>query len=157
MSRPSKALISNRGLTPFPAEEQTIAGFCIRHSTTHKVATLKTYMSAIRWAQINRGFVWDLQGSAIMERTWRVLKRRYPASPKALKFAVTFAVIQKILPQLPGWPNPALMSHNDRLFAAATVIGTSGFLRGGEFLAKPNSKRPVLTRSAVRSKRLDLI
>ena len=40
--------------------------------------------------------------------------------------------------------NPGEMSHDHRLFAAASLIGTGSFLRGGEFLASPSSDRAVL-------------
>ena len=36
------------------------------------------------------------------------------------------------------------MSHDDRVFIAASMIGICGFLRGGEFLAYPGNKRPIL-------------
>ena len=35
------------------------------------------------------------------------------------------------------------------IFAVASVLGVSGFLRGGEFLASTSSDRPVLMRTDV--------
>jgi hypothetical protein len=36
------------------------------------------------------------------------------------------------------------MSHDDRLFVAASAIAVLGFLRGGEFLTSPRADRPIL-------------
>ena len=43
----------------------------------------------------------------------------------------------------------ASMSHDHRLVAAASLIGTGGFLRGGEFLSSSASDRPVLLGAAL--------
>jgi hypothetical protein len=51
---------------------------------------------------------------------------------------------------IPGYPNWMAMSHNDRAFIAASMIGVCGFLRGGEFLAYSGSKRPMLRKCDVR-------
>ena len=41
-------------------------------------------------------------------------------------------------------PGFAQMAHNDLLFYVASLLGTCGFLRGGEFLAYTRSDRPML-------------
>lgn len=63
-------------------------------------------------------------------------------------------LLKVILPLLPGWPVSANMSHDDRLFAVASVVGTSGFLRGGEFLAAPGSERPILAAGDLRTMKI---
>ena len=41
------------------------------------------------------------------------------------------------------------MSHDDRLFAAASMLGLMGCLRGGEFTKKPGSRRETLLHNMV--------
>jgi hypothetical protein len=43
-----------------------------------------------------------------------------------------------------GYPLPTYMSHDDRMFVAASLVAITGFLRGGEFLTSPSSGRPIL-------------
>ena len=116
---------------------------CIRTNS------LGVYLSAVRFHQILEGFEWTLDGDVRIAKMLRFVKRRYPVSNIRTKMAISLPVLQKILPLLPGWPEPALMCHDDRLFAAASVVATCAFLRAGEFLASPSSIRPVLLHSMV--------
>jgi hypothetical protein len=80
----------------------------------------------------------------------RYLKRKYPRKGKAHKLSITCAILVRLIELIPGYPNWLLMSHNDRAFIAASMIGVCGFLRGGEFLAYPGSRRPLLRKKDVR-------
>ena len=55
---------------------------------------------------------------------------------------ITLGILHNCLPMLPGWPNN--MSHDDTLFATASIIAVTCFLRGGEFLSHKQSDRPTL-------------
>ena len=57
---------------------------------------------------------------------------------------LSFALLIRLFRLLPGWPRARLLSHDDRLFVTASLLGTAGFLRGGEFLTSAKSSRPVL-------------
>ena len=74
----------------------------------------------------------------------RFVKKRYGAAAKSMKFPITLGVLQKMFLCLDGWPDLRAMSHEDRLFAAASVVGVLGMLRGGEFLWSRYSDRPLL-------------
>ena len=75
---------------------------------------------------------------------WRALKKLYPSRSKAKKFPISVSVLKAIFPLLKGWPVSVALSHNDRLFVTASLIGVFGFLQGGEFLHSKRSSRPVL-------------
>ena len=113
---------------------------------------MKVYMAAIRDAQLTMGYQWNLRGNERLRRCIRWIKRKFPCAPHAMKFSITTSILRVILPLLRGWPVLSTMSHNDRLFAVASVLGTSAFLRGGEFLVYPKSVRPVLMSPAINVK-----
>ena len=107
-------------------------------------------MAGVRDAQIMMNMGWDLTGHELVRRTMRKLKRQFPARAQGKKVPVTVALLRKILPLLPLWPDMGAMAPEDRAFAAASVIGVAGFLRGGEFLASKKSTRPILTKKMIR-------
>jgi hypothetical protein len=82
----------------------------------------------------------------MVARSIRYVRRRYGDLSKALKVPISLSTLFRMCSGIPHWPDPALMSHDDRLFLAASTIAITGFLRGGEFLAcsKPGHGRPVL-------------
>ena len=133
-----------RGLCPFPVDSVLLCAWTLRLSTSIKVDSLRMYHSGVRFAHINRGFEWTLQGDERMRRLMRHLKRKYPSDGKGLKVAITFNVLQTILPLLPGWPDLTALSHDDLLFAFASVVAVGAFLRGGEFSYKPRQSRAIL-------------
>jgi hypothetical protein len=71
-------------------------------------------------------------------------------SGKAAKYPVCLGTLRKTLPLLPGWPDPASMCHDDRMFAAVSLIATCAFLRGGEFTTCAKSTREILRGKDVR-------
>ena len=133
-----------RGLTPWPVDEVAFCGWL--HVTADRIMMSSTgmYMAGVRNASILEGHGWDMTGNESVRRTIRFLRRKHPAKAKGQKVPITVGVLQRILPLLPNWPDMSRMSEDDRVFAAASVIGVAGFLRGGEFLAYPKSTRPGL-------------
>ena len=47
------------------------------------------------------------------------------------------------------------MDHDNRAFAVASVTGTAGFLRGGEFLYTTASTRPLLRMKNISSRTIE--
>ena len=74
----------------------------------------------------------------------RYVKRKYGVAGKALKVPISIGTLHKMSLQIPGWPTPTRMKHNDMVFVAASIIATIGFLRGGEFLFTESPGRPLL-------------
>ena len=138
-----------RNIPMFPAESLWIAAYMDRISTSISMASMGTYLAAIRHFQVMENYKWDLEGDEIIRRMLRFLKKQFPSKPKALKFPLSIDVLRKIIALMPGWPNWAAMSHDDRTILAASVIGVCGFLRGGEFLVSPGSKRKGLLHSEI--------
>ena len=132
-------------ITPrWPVNVICFCDWLLRIATTVQYPSLKMYRAAIHYEQVNKGFAWDLSHHELVHRIMRHIKRTFPTEPRAKKAPVCLGVAKAILPLLPGWPNADGMSHDDRLFAAATIIAITGFLRGGEFLTHPQSDRSVL-------------
>lgn len=134
-----------RSVQPFPADPVWICAWVIDVTSSIKVSSLRMYLAGVKYTQILRGFEWTLSGNELLRRTIRYVRRVHGEPQKAAKLPVTYAVLRTILPLLPGWPRCDMMSHDDRLFAVASIIGVAGFLRGGEFLTQPRSSREVLS------------
>lgn len=109
--------------------------------------SLPVYMAGVRFSHgdgLHSMDPWPAEGSEMVRRVMRFLKRKYPVALKAPKAPVTVQVICSMLRLLPGWPDLSLLSRDDLVFAVASVLATSGFLRGGEFLSSPSSDRHTL-------------
>ncbi len=140
-----------RAITPWPVDEILLAAFCVHMGTSLTVASIRGYACAIKFIQLQLSpYEWTCDSSVVVRQALRWLKKRYGETGKAAKYPITLAVLRAILPLLPGWPVAADMSHDDRLFTCASLIGTSAFLRGGEFLTYSGSARAVLLGRAVR-------
>ena len=135
-----------RLLRAWPAKDVNVAGWLHTLATTVAVGSMGMYLSGIKYFHEMRGDKcrWQLDGSEVIRRTLRFLKRRYPVKERAAKLPISLQLLSSILPLLPGWPILMDMSPDDRVFTTASVIGVSGFLRGGEFLVSPGSDRPTL-------------
>jgi hypothetical protein len=124
------------------------------HVVTRAILTtsLDLYCAGVRDFQLSHfgSGSWDTIGkSELVLRTKRYLRKRYPTSPVASKFQVTLAVILRLCRKLSGWPCLRLLSDDDLVWAAASVIATSAFLRGGEFCATKKANRSPLTRASI--------
>ena len=134
----------NRHLEPWPVEAVTYCGWLHTLLTHVQIQSVGTYTSGVRDASILEGHPWHMTGDEYVYRTMRYLKYKHPKTPKGAKVPITVAMLHKILPLLPGWPDMSRMSEENRVFAAASVMAVSGFLRGGEFLTSKKSDRPTL-------------
>ena len=135
---------SDRELDPFPVDPVLFAAFVVYEALWVSVPSVKAYMSAVRSAHIDCGFVWDLDGNQTVYRAYRYIKRRYGVVSRAPKAPLSLKILLRFFDLIAGWPNPDAMSHDDRLFVTASILATLGFLRGGEFLSSPSSARPIL-------------
>lgn len=143
-----------RGVEPWPVDRVWLCGWLVEKASSVKVQSLKVYMAGIRYYQQMEGFRWNLARDQMVARVLRYLKRRLPAKEKGEKVPVTVGLLKRILPLLNGWPDLARMEPDDRVFAAASMVGTTGFLRGGEFLTSERSVRPVLRAEMVNVREL---
>ena len=109
-----------------------------------QVNSLDMYKAGVRNACILEGCGWPLRDDEMVRRTTRYLQKAFPVDPKGRKVPVTVPLLKKVLPFLPGWPDMACMSADDRVFATASIMAVSAYLRGGEFLTSKSSTRPVL-------------
>jgi hypothetical protein len=129
---------------PFPVNRSWLAAFMVYKIHFIGVESLKAYLSGIRHAHELTGARWLLEGDPIIHKVWRFLKKKHGTSPGVAKFPMTLSMILACATYLPGWPQLERMSHNDRTWLTASVIGTLGFLRGGEFMVSPKPSRPLL-------------
>ena len=139
------------GMVPWPCDEVLLCGWMMVLSMCISIPSIKCYLSAIKFVQpMVSGFPWSCDRSVLVKQTLRHLRKKFGDSAQNKKFPITMAVLRKILPRLPGWPNPVSMAHNDIMFAAASLIATCAFLRGGEFTTHTGSSREILCGGAVR-------
>jgi hypothetical protein len=132
---------------PFPVDPLWLCAWIIHSAMYVSVPSIFVYLAAIKYAQGSRGMVWSLSGNEQIRRVVAFVKRKYGCQSASGKLAISLDMIAKMATFLPGWPSPELMSHDDRLFVAVSVIAVLCFLRGGEFLYSPNSpRRPLLAR-----------
>jgi hypothetical protein len=136
--------MESRSLRPWPVTPVEYCGWLHTLPPRVQVPSMRVYKAGVRDASILEGHGWPMEGNEFVRRTMRFLERKFPSKPKGQKVPITVGVLYKILPLLDGWPDMSCMSAEDRVFAAASVIGLSGFLRGGEFLESKQSDRDVL-------------
>lgn len=131
-----------RQLQPWPVDPIVLCGWIHRLMCTISSNSLRSYLAAVKYTQHNLGHAWHLDKNESIRRTIRTVKRRFPSITKGVKMPITLGILRKILPLLPGWP--LTMSHEDHMFATASIIAVTCFLRGGEFLTHTKSDRAVL-------------
>jgi hypothetical protein len=127
---------------PFPVHEIPYSAWLLHICEFISIQSMPEYMAGVKYTQGLQGMPWSITDGDLVRRTRRFLKRKYGMVGKTFKTSVTLHVLRVILPLLDGWPRPR--SHNDRLFAAASMIAVLGCLRGGEFTSAPSSSRPML-------------
>jgi hypothetical protein len=133
-----------KDLPPWPTDGIQVAAWLLDLVDTVKPSSMQMYLAGLQYHQALHDLPWTLLGNEVIRRTLRYLKRCFPSAGGVEKTTVSVGVLKATLPLLPGWPCLEAMSHDDRAFAAASVIAVCGYLRGGEFLRAPGSKRPVL-------------
>jgi hypothetical protein len=130
---------------PWPIDEVRLAGWVVDSATHLKIESIASYASGLKFCQpMYTGVPWSLDGNVMVKQAMRFVKRKYGMAGKGAKFPVCLKALRAMLPLLPGWPVAEDMSHNDRMFACASVVATMAFLRGGEFLTDKRSARPIL-------------
>jgi hypothetical protein len=140
--------------TPWPIDQVRLSSYIVDSASKISVDTIYGYCSGLKFVQpMYTGCPWSLDGCVMVRQAMRFIKRKYGCSSPRVKFPICLKAIRVMLPLLPGWPNAQAMSHDDNLFACASLIATMAFLRGGEFLVTPDkeSPRPVLLGRAVYS------
>ena len=140
---------AQRSLPPWPADSIQVSAWLLDLADTVSPDSMQVYLAGLQYHQALLNMPWTLRGDEIVRRTLRYLKRIFPSSSGVEKTAVSVGVLKATLPLLPGWPDLDRMSHDDRLFATASVIAVCGYLRGGEFLKSPGSRRPILRNADV--------
>ena len=140
---------SRRSLAPWPVDAITLCGWIHHLMGTISTSSLRMYLAAVKYSQFNYGHYWTLDGNEAIRRTIRTVKRRFPCHTKGNKVPITLGILHKCLPMIHGWPDS--MSHDDTMFATASIIAVTCFLRGGEFLHHKQSDRPVLVFSNIRT------
>ena len=131
------------GIDPWPATETILSAWVITLATYILVQSIPGYISGVRYTQRILGVAAPVDRHGYIACALRYVKREYGVHVKQSRFSLTMTVMRSILALLPGWPVMANLSHDDRMFAAASIIGLMGCLRGGEFLFSTN-KRPLL-------------
>jgi hypothetical protein len=140
-----------RLLRPWPTDEILISSWILHLGTTVSVASIPGYVSACKFVQpLVCSSPWSCDGSVMIRQVLRHMKKLYGVSGKGSKYAICMATLRRILPLLPGWPDAQAMSHDDVMFACASLIATCTFLRGGEFTTHNGSTREVLRGKDVR-------
>jgi hypothetical protein len=132
------------GPTPFPVDPVWLCAYIIYTCMDVSVPSMKVYLQGIKYGQGCQGIAWSLDGDERIRRALRWVKRRYGMASKASKLPLSLRLLTRLFKFIPGWPRPVSMSHDDRVFVAASVVATLGFLRGGEFTWSRSSFRPVL-------------
>ena len=133
------------GVAPWPIDETRMASYVVDSATHLKIESIDSYMSALKFMQPQyTGHPWTLDDSVVVRQARRYVKREFGMAGKGSKYPVCLRSLRLMLPHLAGWPVAEVMSHDDRLFACASLVATMAFLRGGEFLFSPKSARPVL-------------
>jgi hypothetical protein len=135
-------------IAPWPATDTTLAAWVLVLATSVAVQSIPVYLSGVRHTQRTLGVLPAGAAHEYLYCALRFVKRKFGMAEKQFKFSVTLKVLRAILPLLPGWPTTCDMSHDDRMFAAASMIGVMGCLRGGEFLLSSGA-RPLLLASHV--------
>jgi hypothetical protein len=132
-------------LPPFPVDEVKLSAWVVDVASCLSYSTILSYISGIKFCVPTfSGERWSLDGNVMVKQATRYVRKKYGSSGKGAKFPICLKAIRRFLPLLPGWPDGRLMSHDDNLFACATLIATMAFLRGGEFLWSTKSTRPML-------------
>ena len=132
-------------LHPFPVNRYWLACWILYKVGFISVDSLGMYLAGVRDQHELLGHAWELEGDPILRRVMRYVKKKFGSSgTRVYKLPITLFVILRMARFLSGWPRLEDMSHNDRVWLTASVIGTTGMLRGGEFLFTSRSSREVL-------------
>ena len=135
----------SRSVEPWPVTRWSFCLWMWNVSLFIALSSLtKVYMGAVKSSQQSRCEPWTLDKDPMVRRVVIALKKKYGLKSKRKTAAMTLGIIWRLARALKGFPVAASMSHDDRLWLFASVMGCLGLLRGGEFLVSPKQSRPVL-------------
>ena len=113
---------------PFPASPANLALFATDAAARVKVATVRSYMSAIKLHHIEQGLAWPgMEQCVILERCLKGLAKLQGPSNRRPRLPITYGVLSRLRPFVD------LTRHDGRMFWAAATSAFFGFLRCGEF------------------------
>jgi hypothetical protein len=126
---------SARRLPPFPADPVVLSGWVLDLSLFIAVSSVSKYLSGVRRHQLDVTiYEWNLQGNHVLASVLRFCKKRWPEKGRRNKTPITVLILCLFRAKL-----NLNGSHDDRMFFAASTVGTAGLLRGGEFLLSPST------------------
>ena len=135
----------SRDVNPWPVTRWSFCLWMWNQALWIAMSSLtKVYMGAVKSSQLARGEPWTLDRDPMVRRVVIALKKKWGMPSKAKTAAMSLKVIWALAQRIPGFPRAAAMSHDDRLWLFASVLGCLGLLRGGEFLVSAKQSRPVL-------------
>ena len=114
------------GISPCPANEQTLCLFITQLSNTIQHPSIKVYLSAVRALHIEKGFSDPLANSPRLHQVFRGIKRSQGTS-KDSRLPITDNLMVTIFSSL------NLQVYDDCMFWAACTLAYFGFLRSAEF------------------------
>ena len=135
----------SRSLEPWPVSRWSFCMWLWDMASLIAMSSLvRVYIPAVKYSQRTRGEPWTLQGDQFVHRVIVALKKKYGLPGKKQKLALSLDIIWVLAQKLRGFPCLELMTHDDRLWVLAAVVGCMAMLRGGEFLTSPRQSRPIL-------------
>ena len=141
-----------RGLIAMPVDAVTLGAWMVSKSNKRgpndeekqiSPATLKKYMSGIRWNHIVNGHAWPFKSDAWLALVKNSIAKEFPRK-QFLKIPMSVQLLQVLSAAAPGWPNFVRMAFDDVLWVCASTIMVFAALRGGEAARTKGSSRPIL-------------
>jgi hypothetical protein len=90
------------GLVSYPVDPISFVGWIVYVAMQISVASVKVYCAGVRSAQIDGGFVWDLEGNQLVARAMRYVKKRYGTAAKGLKVPISLGTLLLMCRKLRG-------------------------------------------------------
>ena len=132
---------------PFLPTDKVTLGAWFHHEVTKskptKMASLRKYMSGVRWEHLVNGFDWTFAGDEWLELIKHSIRKEFPTTP-FLKVPFTEHLIRQLTEHITGWPVLRRLSFNDLLWVCASAILHFACLRGGELAGRKGADRPPI-------------